>query len=161
MSKRFSEIDALKIEHAKAYVDHIDGLRAEKEAALDKIGLIREMAMPGGVRYDGPNVMTSHSDDAILNAVVALDDVSDLEHLVEQIDREMENFRLMLRFELKSIGAIYMLYHFFYGVPWNEIAKTAGVDVTTERNRRKEALLEMYDKGLVPLEYRIPAHRAI
>lgn len=161
MAKQFSDMDRLKIEHAQAYVDHIDGLRAEKEAALEKIEFIRAMAMPGGVRYDAINVMTSPNDDAIPNAVAAIDDATDLSELVEQIDKEMEGFRLMLRFELKSIGAIYMYYHFFAGVPWNEIARTAGVDVTTERNRRKEALLEMYNKGLVPLEYRIPNYQAI
>lgn len=161
MTKRFSEIETLKISHAQRYVDHIDELRAEKEAALEKIEFIKAMAMPGGIRYDSANVMTSVNDDAIPNAVAALEDASDLSDLVEQIDKEMESFRLMLRFELKSIGAIYMYYHFFAGVPWNEIAKTAGVDVTTERNRRKEALLEMYDKNLVPLEYRVPVYRAI
>ena len=162
MSKRFTDIEQLKIDHAKQYVDYIDGLKTERDNALNKIAFIEQMAQPGAIRYDLDSVATSPTDDAIPNAVSAMmEDKERYEEIVNSCNAEIEKFCLMLRFDVTGIGATYMYYHFRYGIPWNEIANTAGIDPSTERNRRYEALLEMYEKDLVPLEFRVPVYRAI
>ena len=161
MTKAFSEIDRYKLECASHYLAHIDSLDKTQADAETQIAVIEAMAMPGAMRYDAVNVQTSPSDDAIPNAVSALEDVSDLEYLIEQVKEERAKFCLMLRYEIKSVGGTFLYTHYKYGIDYKTIARTAGIDESTERRKRKEALVEMYDKGLVPQEYRIPIERAI
>jgi hypothetical protein len=161
MANPFNEFEKLKISCVKDYLDHIDELDDAKSDAEMRIAVIRDMAQPGGVRYDAINVSTSPSDDAIPNAVAALEDVADLEYLIEQIDKEKDEFCEMLKREIKSFGGTSLLMHYELGARYSDIAASAGIDRSTELNMRRRAMLDIYDKGFLPLEYRIPVERAI
>jgi hypothetical protein len=128
----------------------------------DLLDSIEHAAQPGAIRYDKENVSTSPNVDAIPNAVIKrMERKADLEAARQQYSDEYDEFcdKLLL---LDSVGGTYLHdYHTGRFSHWTDIWRYYHIDGKTGRRRREEALLELYEKGLVPHHYMMPNHKAI
>lgn len=162
MSRQWTEIEKLKIDQGWAYIAHIDQIIKLRAEAKDELARIESMSSIGAMRYDRDLVKTSPSDDAMLDAVIEREKASDLEYLIEQIDAEYSRFMLNLRtLANDNVGAEFFFTHYKGGLDYKTIAWSADIDASTERDMRKKALIEMYDRGMIPKAFRIPEQRAI
>ena len=162
MARQWTEIDRLKIDQGWAYIAHIDQIIKLRAEAKDELARIESMSSIGAMRYDRDLVKTSPSDDAMLDAVIEREKVSDLEYLIRQLDEEYARFMLdLMLFGQRSDGGHFFYVHYKFGYDYKEIAAAADIDPSTERDMRKKALIEMYDEGLIPKAYRIPEYKAI
>jgi hypothetical protein len=157
-----NEMDALKLEYAERYVADMEQAAQDYHKLQDKLESIRSAAMPGAMRYDKANVQVSPTADVIPDAVIrSLEFEDDLEAAVAERVDEYEQFLGNL-IRLDSLGSVY-LYDYYSGNfrTWGAIWRHYQIDGKTGRKRCDEALVELYDSGMLPIEYRIPSHKAI
>ena len=167
------EMYRLKLGYAKRYLHHINEVRRARDAAREELAVIEAVGQPGGIRYDKPNVQTSPSDDAIPRAVdLIMSRAPGLRELISGYTKEYEEFELSL-VGLKSVGAAYMIMYYTMDIPWHvdpkkkktdepaSIEEFTGLSRSTITKRCEEALVEMYDKELIPWQYRMPNQQAV
>lgn len=163
MSKSdWTDSERLKLDQAEAYVADMEQLSKAYRTIEDKLASLACAAQPGGIRYDRPNVKTSPTPDTIPDAVIrSIEKREELEAAREQHVGEFQAF-LDAILSLESVGSVY-LYDFYAGNhrTWGQVARYYNVDEKTCKKHREAALIEMYDRGLVPAQYRTQIPKAI
>lgn len=162
-----TEFDEWKAEQAVVWLEHVRSLALDVAMLQDRVDVLRSLAMPSGIDYSRPVVMTSPSADAMPNAVAKLMDAIGeyLDQLEAYVDESMDAARRIAEIGDGRYRAVLSLYY-VSGNTWEKVGeKLKKLDngkftYSPEycRHLRNDALPFVYD--VMPREWRTQIPRA-
>lgn len=159
---RSVEGDAWRIEQARAYMEHVCGLRLRIDALRAQRDKEREVLLPKGVRYDkAPSAPADSADDALVDGLYRLD-LLDEKYKDTLRGYIVENAEAMQA--IMSIGnAVYVRLlqcRYLEGRTWEKVGAAINYDGDyTRKVLHGRALLSLYD--VMPHTWRAPRHSAL
>lgn len=157
---RTPEYDKWCIEQARAYMEHIHGLRLRIDALQYQIDDARNNMLPGGVRYDKGTNGTTSPDDKLVDGLTGVQRLicsytELLDDYVGEVCQATQAIHSLHSGEyVKMLTAYYLCGH-----TWAETARIVNYSEQHVYRLLDCALLELYD--VMPHTWRAPKHQAL
>lgn len=148
-----------KAEQAAVWLRYVRELKHTISRIEDEIEVQRSLALPSGIDYSKPVVMTSPSADAIPNAVARLDEMigeymTELAGYVDELDAARRCVAMLADSKHRNV----VTYYYLLGYPWLIVGEKMGYAPDYCRRVRDAALPLVYD--VMPREWKRPIPRA-
>lgn len=157
---RTGEYDEFCREQARAYLEHVRGLRLRVDALQEQIDDARASMLPGAVRYDKQGGAAMPSDDSMVEGIASV------EALIAQFVEKQAEYVGELAEATKAVHGLrsgvcvkMLTLYYFRGRTWEDTASAMGYSEQRIYQLLNDALLELYEH--MPHTWRAPRHQAI
>lgn len=154
------EGDTWRIEQARAYMEHVRGLRLRIDALQIQIDDARANLLPGAVRYDKQGGVATSADDSLV------DGISNVDELIAKYVEKMAEYVGALDAATDAIHSLHsgvyvkmLTLYYLDGRTWEDTATEINYSDSHMFRLCDCALLELYE--VMPHTWRAPRYQAI